>query len=167
MTPIFFSHPSAASPATQNMRPNMLFNHSCTSPDFTHLGSDSGRSVSRWTIKCTLAGSGTFENEGIVPSVSEVSEIVGKDEYDFVASDSPSICEDIGGCIYGTRVKAYQYTFQAIFVVLVKRHVHFDPTLGSVHTEVLDNLSVHNQSSAARSVRDREPICRRSPSPLR
>jgi hypothetical protein len=41
------SHLSAASLATQNIQPNTLFSYSCTSLDFTHLGSEGGRSVSK------------------------------------------------------------------------------------------------------------------------
>ena len=91
-TAIFFSHPSAVSPVTQNIRPNMLFNHSCTSPDLTHFGSDKGRSVSKWTSKVTSEGTLVFENGGTVVSASTTAEGVSSGEYDFVASDRLSIC---------------------------------------------------------------------------
>lgn len=74
-TSIFFSQPSAASPATQNMRPNMLLSHSWTSPDLTQRGSDSGRSLSRCAVRVILAGREILENAGTVGSVSTLSDI--------------------------------------------------------------------------------------------
>jgi hypothetical protein len=76
-TVIFFSQPSAASPATQNIRPNILFSHSWMSPDFAHFGSERGRAVSRYTINARVEGIGTLEKGGKVGSDSSASDIVG------------------------------------------------------------------------------------------
>lgn len=75
-TSIRLSHPSAASPATQNMRPNMLRSHSCTSPVFTQRGSESGFSLSRYKISEISDGTLALENGGTVgSSLSSCSEM--------------------------------------------------------------------------------------------
>ena len=95
-TSILLSHPSAASPATQDTLSNILLSHSCTSPDFTHLGSESGRSVSRCATRIIWQGMGPWLNVGRVGSAGEeLSEgKVGRGAYDFVVSDRPSIYDD-------------------------------------------------------------------------
>lgn len=72
-TVIFFSHPSAASPATQNILPNMLLSQSCISPVFTHLASESGFEVSKYAIKVRVVGNSTLLNGGNVESKSKAS----------------------------------------------------------------------------------------------
>jgi hypothetical protein len=47
------------------------------SPDFAHLGSESGRVVLRYTINARVEGIGTFEKGGKVGSDSSKSGIVG------------------------------------------------------------------------------------------
>ena len=89
-TSIFLSQPPAACRANQNIRPNMLFSHSCTSPDFTHLGSDNGRALSRYTSNVTSEGAFDFEKGGTVGSNSTVEEGVSNEEYDLVVSDKLS-----------------------------------------------------------------------------
>jgi len=69
----------------------MLFSHSCTSPDFTHFGSDKGRALSRCTSNFTSEGIFAFEKGGTVVSNSTVCERMSSEEYDFVASDKLSI----------------------------------------------------------------------------
>jgi hypothetical protein len=46
-------------------------------PDFAHLGSESGRAVSRYTINARVEGISTFEKGGKVGSDSSKSGIVG------------------------------------------------------------------------------------------
>lgn len=92
-TVIRFSQPSAASPAVQNILPNILRSQSMMSPVRTHFASESGFDISRKAVIVIDEGNDNLAKGGTVGSVSASSEIFSRREYDLELSETPSTWE--------------------------------------------------------------------------